>query len=473
MRRRRAQGFERPGPPAAGTGYAGRRMAAGHNPSMKAIVAERIWFEGAFKSDRAVLIDGATIAGIVTQVDLPEDLELENWGHVALVPGTVNCHGHAFQNLLKGFADDLPFERWRDDVLYPFSETLDGDAIYAGALFAFAEALAAGVTTIVDFFYLHDASNANARQVIRAARDIGIRLVFARAFYDPDAPTKAPARYREPPADALDRLLALGREFEDDDLISIQPAPHSLHAASPQTIGLALEAAGTLGVPCHLHLAEARYEVEQVRERYGTTPVRLLAREGLLTKDLVAVHGVWLDDEELDLMAGANAALVHCPGANAFLGDGIARVPEMLARGMRVALGPDGGCANNRQSVFDEMRMGSLVAKARLTDGGAMDAPTAFELGTRAGGEVLRLPVGSIERGRAADLVALDLDDLSLQPLATLDRQVVNSMQSTAVARVMVAGEVVAEGGRPSRVPVEEVNEAVARTTSTWSRPGR
>ncbi len=102
-----------------------------------------------------------------------------------------------------------------------------------------------------------------------------------------------------------------------------------------------------------------------------------------------------------------------------------------------------------------------------------MDAPTAFELGTRAGGEVLRLPVGSIEGGRAADLVALDLADLSLQPLATLDRQVVNSMQSTAIARVMVAGEVVAEGGRPSRVPVAEVNDAVARITSTWSRPGR
>lgn len=439
---------------------------------MKAVTAERVWIDGAFRSGRAILIEGAAVAGVVEVAEVPGEAEVEDWGYVAVTPGTVNCHGHAFQNLLKGFADDLPFARWRDDVLYPFSDRLDSDAIYAGALFAFAEALAAGATTIVDFFYLHDASNDNARRVIQAARDIGIRLVLARAFYDPDAPTKAPQRYREPPGEAADRLLALGREFENDDLVSIQPAPHSLHAASPATIALALEAAATLGVPCHLHLAEARYEVDQVRERYGTSPVRLLHRERLLTEDLIAVHGVWLDDEELDLMARANAALVHCPGANAFLGDGIARVPEMLNRGIRVALGPDGGCANNRQSVFDEMRMTSLVAKARLLDGGAMDAGAAFDLGTKAGGDVLRLPVGSIEAGKAADLVALDLNDLSLQPLATLERQVVNSMQSTALAKVMVAGEVVVADGRLLRVDVTDINRRVAEVTSGWKRPG-
>ena len=132
-------------------------------------------------------------------------------------------------------------------------------------------------------------------------------------------------------------------------------------------------------MPCHLHLAEASYEVEQVRERYGTTPVRLLEREGLLNDRLVTIHTVWVDDEELDMLAAARTGVVHCPGANAFLGDGIARIPEMLGRGIRVALGPDGGCANNRQSVFDEMRMATLVAKARLTDGSALDAPTAFD----------------------------------------------------------------------------------------------
>lgn len=438
---------------------------------MQAIRGELTWIDGRFQRDRVITIESDHIVGVVAATDLPPGTPLDDWGRVAIVPGTVNCHGHAFQSLLKGFADDRPFDEWRDRVLYPFSDGLDADAIYVGASFAFAEALLAGATTTVDFFYLHDEDNANARQVIRAAHDIGIRLVLARAFYDLDAPTAAPRRYRESAEDSARRLQELAAETADDAWISVQPAPHSLHAASPATIGLALETAANLDVPCHLHLAEARYEVEQVRERYGTTPVRLLYREGLLQQRLVTVHGLWLDDEELDLLADAGSALVHCPGANAFLGDGIARVPEMLARGVRVALGPDGGCANNRQSVFDEMRMASLLAKARLTDGGAVDASQAFRLGTSGGADVLGLPVGELAPGRKADLMALDLEDLSLQPIGTIDRQLVNSIQQTAIQRVMVGGRVVVEQGELTSIDRSELVRSIGRVTRGWVRP--
>ena len=438
---------------------------------MKGIKGRLTFVDGAFVEDMVVLIDEGRFFGVVVSGDVAEDVQILDWGDVALFPGTVNAHGHAFQNLLKGFADDRSFDEWRDAVLYPFSERLDADAIYAGALFAFGEALLAGITTTVDFFYLHDDSNDNARQVVRAARDLGIRLVLARTFYDPDAPTKAPALYREEPRLAAERCIELAREHADDPLISVQPAPHSLHAASPETIGLALEVAEQLDVPCHLHLAEARYEREQVIDRYGTSPVRLLAREGLLGPRLITIHTVHVDDEELDLLADTGTGVVHCPGANAFLGDGIARVPEMLRRGIRVALGPDGGCANNRQSVFDEMRMATLMAKARLEDGAALDASTALRLGTLAGAEMLGVGAGAIRPGASADLVALDLGDLSLQPLVTLDRQVVASMQQTAIARVMVAGELVVNEGQTTRVPLDDIRRRIEDATSGWTRP--
>jgi 5-methylthioadenosine/S-adenosylhomocysteine deaminase len=427
------------------------------------IRAAKVFLDGDFVDERVIVTDGA-------KIDRVEEGSGGDWPHIAIVPGAVNAHGHAFQNLLKGFGDDSLFETWRDDVLYPFSEKLDGDAIYWGALFAFGEALLSGTTTTVDFFYLHDESNENAERVIQAAKDIGIRLVLARALYDPDAPTKAPARYREPYDESLERLTELADAYEHDPLISIQPAPHSLHAASPETIAAALGWAKRVNVPCHLHLAEARYELDQIVALHGTTPVRLLEREGLLDPHLVAIHAVWLDDEELDMLAEAGVGVVHCPGANAFLGDGIARVPEMLRRGIRVALGPDGGCANNRQSVFDEMRTASLMAKARLTDGEALDAGTAFRMGTLGGAELLKLPTGEIEAGAAADLVALDLRDLSLHPLATLDRQIVNSMQPTAIERVMVAGEVVVDNGTLTKVDGAEIRAAVTRITSGWPR---
>ena len=419
----------------------------------------------------AIVIEGGRIDEVVSVSELSENLRVDDWGEVALLPGTVNAHGHAFQNLLKGFADDRPFDSWRDDVLYPFSERLDGDAIYAGALFAFAEALLAGATTTVDFFYLHDDGNENAEQVIRAASDVGIRLVFARTFYDSGAPTDAPARYREATRDAAARCLSLAEAHGDDPLLSIQPAPHSLHAATPDTIAAALEVASTLGVPCHLHLAEASYERDQVRQRYGTTPVRLLEREGLLGPKLITIHTVWVDDEELEMLAATDSGVVHCPGANAFLGDGIASLPEMLARGLRVGLGPDGGCANNRQSVFDEMRSASLMAKARLCDGGVVDAPTVLALGTSGGADLLGLRAGAIEADRVADLVALDLTDLSLQPLVTLERQVVHSMQPTAIAKVIVGGEVVVERGRLTRVDHHDLLRRIEDVTKPWARP--
>jgi 5-methylthioadenosine/S-adenosylhomocysteine deaminase len=180
---------------------------------------------------------------------------------------------------------------------------------------------------------------------------------------------------------------------------------------------------------------------------------------------------VWVDDEELDLLAESGAGVVSCPGANAFLGDGIARVPEMLERGIRVALGPDGGCANNRQSIFEEMRQATLMAKARLHDGSALSAEAAFDLGTRAGGDLLGLPVGSFARGAYADAVALALDDLSLQPLSTLAKQVVSSMQATAVARVMVGGRTVFERGRLHGFDVAGLLDRIAHTARRWLSP--
>lgn len=431
---------------------------------MRAVTGELIWTEGSFQTGRAVLHEDGWVIGVVPRAEVPEEAEIEDWGRVALMPGTVNAHGHAFQSLLKGRADDRTFEAWRDDVLYPYSERLDRDAIYAGALFAFAEALLAGVTTTVDFFYLNDGGNENAEIVIEAAKQIGINLVMARTFYDPDAPTGAPDRYREPAAEAAQRVVALGRAHADDVTISVQPAPHSLHAASPETIEIALEAAREMDVPCHLHLAEAGYEVDQIVKRFDSTPVRLLMRRGLLDPRLVTIHTVWVDDEELDLLAEHEVGVVHCPGANAFLGDGMARVPEMLARGMRVALGPDGGCANNRQSIFDEMRMASLLAKARLTDGSVLGAPEVLRMGTVGGADLLKMPVGSLEPGRRADIVALDLDDLSLQPPGYLESHVVHSMQPTAIAKVMTGGRLVVDRGALLTVPLDTVRAAITRT---------
>jgi 5-methylthioadenosine/S-adenosylhomocysteine deaminase len=435
------------------------------------VTARLVLARDRWERDHAFVLSG----GRIVDAGPPDELaaghpgeSTEDWGEVAVVPGCVNAHAHSFQVLLRGYGDDLSFMQWRDGVLYPFSERLDREAIHTGALLDFAEMARAGVTTVVDFFYLNDRGNENAMAVIEAAREVGLRIVLARAMYDWSG---APARYQEPTDLAVRNVRELHAEVRGDPRAFVQPAPHSIHAASPGMIRAGADLAEELDTPFHVHVAEGRYERDLSLEQHGLSPVRFLDSLGALSPRTLLVHCVWVDDDDLAAIAERDATVVHNPGANAFLGDGIAPVGRMLERGIRVCLGTDGGCTNSRQSVFEEMRMAALLAKAVAADARALSAEQALLMGTAAGGEALRLPVGAIAPDHAADLVVLDLDALSLLPGATAEKQVVYAMQPEAVARVLVGGEVIAERGLPTRVDLDELRVRVAATTEGWQRP--
>jgi 5-methylthioadenosine/S-adenosylhomocysteine deaminase len=427
------------------------------------LVPELVLTPQGWLTDHAVLITDGRIAAVQAAGALrPGDVTLPGR---ALLPGTVNSHCHTFQSLLRGLGDDLDFVGWRDRVLYPFSERLDRAGIALGATFAFAEMLKQGATTCVDFFYLQDFGNENAEAVIEAARVVGIRLVLARAMYDWEG---APARYRETPADAARRVGELIAAHRHDATAVVQPAPHSPHGASPAMIRAGWEVAEREDTVFHIHVAEGQYEGARTLREHGATPIRYLDRLGVLGPRMVGVHGVWLDDEELALLGARGAGLAYCPSSNMFLGDGITRIPEMLGAGVRVGLGTDGGCTNNRLSVFDEMRACALLQRVRLLDGTALAAETAFDLGTRAAGALLGLETGTIAPGMLADLVAIDLAHLSLQPRNDLLKSVVYAMSPEAVSDVWVHGRRVVEQRRLLTVSEEALVAGVAALTKGW-----
>jgi 5-methylthioadenosine/S-adenosylhomocysteine deaminase len=382
-----------------------------------------------------------------------------------LLPGGVNAHNHSFQSLLRGLGDDLGFMGWRDRVLYPCSRRLDARGIGLGAAFAFAEMLRHGITTVVDFFYLQAGGNAHAEAAIAAARRVGIRLVLARAFYDWAG---APPEYRETPAEATLRCRELMARCAGDPLVAVQPAPHSLHAASPEMIRAGAEVAAAAGVPYHIHVAEYRAERAEVEARHGTTPVRYLDRLGVLGPRTVAVHCVWLDEGEIALLAERGAAVAYCPSSNMILGDGVTKLREMRALGVPVALGTDGGCTNNRLSIFEEMRMAALLQKVTHLDGTAFTAEEAFRLGTAGGGEVLDLPIGEITPGRLGDLVALDLGHPSLHPPNAVMKNVVYALSPQAVTDVWVHGRHVVRDGRIATLDESELLRDVRDLTHGW-----
>jgi 5-methylthioadenosine/S-adenosylhomocysteine deaminase len=392
-----------------------------------------------------------------------------DWRGRAMVPGTVNTHNHSFQSLLRGIGDDLPFLQWRDQALYRYSPRLGPDDMATAALFAFGEMLLHGVTTVCDFYYLNCQGNEHASATIEAARRLGIRIVLARCFYDWDG---APAAYRETVPQAVAHFEALARRYQDRERFrtAVHAAPHSQHGATPAMIEAGAGCARDAGVPWHIHLAEERYQVDQSLERFGARPLHAIAALPVDLSQMIAVHGCWFDAGERALLAERGGALAYCPGSNMFLGDGVTDLVDLVARGVPVGLGTDGGCSNNRVSVFDEMRTAALLQKVHRTDGQAIDAETCFALGTRTAGDVLRLPIGRIAPGYRCDLVAIDLDDPSVWPLQALEKNIVYSLSARAVTDVVVDGQEVVAARRLCQVALDEIQARVRELTRDWRR---
>jgi 5-methylthioadenosine/S-adenosylhomocysteine deaminase len=316
-----------------------------------------------------------------------------------IVPGFVNGHSHAYQILLRGWADDWTFARWRSEALYKVVPALTPDDIYWIFVAAFSEMLAAGITSVAEFFYLNGHGNAHAEAAIAAAEATGIRLVFARTWMDADY---APVEFRESIDVAQSRTLELMQRYP---WANVCVAPHSLHAASPEMIRAAADFARSYDCMLHVHVAEASYEGEQTLERFGATPVMLLDRLDALDRRTVAIHAIYITPEEKRLLAERDARVIHNPMTNQYLGDGICDVSGLQALGVVMGLGTD---ADVKPSLIDEMRAASLLQKILRTDGSALGARGAFDLGTAQGARALALETGDLTPGNAADYVVLD-----------------------------------------------------------------
>jgi 5-methylthioadenosine/S-adenosylhomocysteine deaminase len=363
------------------------------------------------------------------------DAPSQSYGEgVAVVPGFINGHSHAYQILMRGWADDLPFARWRTDALYRIVPQLTPDDVYWTFRLAFDEMLAAGITTVAEFFYLNGHGNAHAQQAIRAAHDAGIRLVFARTWMDADY---APAEFRETIAQAQDRTAALMAEFPDTHICI---APHSLHAASRDMIRAAAEFSAQRDCMLHVHVAEAQYEGAETLERFGATPISLLAHLGALSERTVGIHAIYITEDEKRMLADTGARVIHNPMTNQYLGDGICDVTGLLQLGVTIGLGTD---ADVKPSLLDEMRAASLLQKVSRLDGAALGARSAFLLGTAQGAHALRVDAGDIREGAFADYVAIDISRMdSWVPLVN---QLVYRAESADVVETYVAGRLVRE----------------------------
>jgi 5-methylthioadenosine/S-adenosylhomocysteine deaminase len=355
----------------------------------------------------------------------------------AVMPGLVNTHAHAAMVFLRGMADDLPLKEWLEKHIWPVENRwLSKEYVRDATELACIEMLRAGITTFADMYFFEDVTG-------DAARALGMRAVLGQGVLD------FPTRTTGGADDCLRKADGLIGKWKGDELITPSIAPHSTYGCGPETIKKVRDAALGHGVLVHTHLSETRWEVEEAKKNHGRTPVELLDGLGLFECKVIAAHCVWVTEEEMDIFARKGVGVSHCVKSNLKLASGIAPVPRMIEKGINVSLGTDGAASNNDLDILGEMSCAARLHKAAAGEPTALDARTALLMATRRGAEAVGLEnTGSLEKGKAGDIIVLDLDKPHLTPLYGICSHLVYSARSTDVETVMVNGKVVVEGGR-------------------------
>lgn len=357
-----------------------------------------------------------------SSVDLPDH---------ALIPGLVNAHTHAAMSLLRGIADDLPLMRWLQEAIWPAEGRHMSDVfVRDGTLLAAAEMLAGGTTTCNDMYFYPDAA-AEAFDIAGMRAMIGVTVI--------DLPTP----YASNPDEYFRKGLAARDRWQRHSRLRFNIAPHAPYTASDETLTRAATLAAELDCGLHIHVHETREEVSESISRNGVRPLQRLAGLGLLGDNFLGVHAVHLDHSDIDLLTRHGCSIAHCPTSNMKLASGIAPVSRMLSSGINIALGTDGAASNNRLDVFGEMRQAALLAKVGGDDATAVPAHQALRMATLSGARALGLGeiTGSIEAGKYADLCAIDLGRIELQPCYEPVSHIVYVAGREHVSHVWVNGE--------------------------------
>ncbi len=369
-----------------------------------------------------------------------------------LMPGLVNAHTHAAMSLFRGLADDLPLKQWLQEHIFPAEAKLvDEDFVFWGTLLACAEMLLSGTTTFADGYFYEDSA-------LEAARSSGMRAVLAQGVVDFPAPGCP-----DPSFNLENAIGFLNRSWGEEPL---RPGIfcHSAYSCSPQTIQKAKEACRVHNALFFMHVAETREELQEIKARYGVSPLEHLARLEVLDQDTVLVHGVWIQEAEMDLLASSGAGLVICTESNMKLASGIAPVSRLLARGVRLGLGTDGPASNNDLDLFGEMDLTAKLHKVAELDPTAINASTVLHMATRGGASILGLrDVGLLETGFQADLVLVSTDRPHMQPLYHPVSQLVYAARGSDVESVWVRGRQLLQKRRLLSMDLQEVMERAWR----------
>lgn len=419
-------------------------------------------------SNRDVLEDGAIylqddriVAVGATEAMLPHypDAELMNCRDRVIIPGMVNTHTHLFQTLLKGLGDDRALKDWFCGMTGPSATQLVPEDCYAAARHGCVEAIKSGTTTLVDFMYAHPRGQLT-EAVIKAFQETGIRGIVARGYLTLGEEFGVPKPLIEPIDKALSDACHLIEQYNQPGArVQVGLAPCMIWSVDQDTLDKTRRLASDLKALITIHISETPFELENSMQRFGMPDLQYLQQIGFLGPDVLAVHCVYCEGQDIDILKRHQVKVSHNPCSNMYLASGFAPIPEMLSQGVTVSLACDGPASNNNSNMIHTLKFGALIHKGYHRDPTIITAEKVLEMATIDGARAVGLEheIGSIEPGKKADLVILKLDNVFVTPVHAPVSSLVYSALGNEPETVLVDGQIVMKNRQMVTVSEEEV----------------
>lgn len=389
---------------------------------------------------------------------IPQDFSASNVidakGNIVM-PGLINAHTHAAMSLLRNYADDVPLEKWLFEKIFPVEDKLNGEYVYWGSMLSIIEMIKSGTTCFADMYFFME-------EVARAVEETGIRANLSRGMM-----TNTEG-YDFLNCERTTETIALYKNWNNkaDGRIKVYVAPHSVYTCCPSYLQDTIDLAKELGTGIHIHLLETKVEEMDSLKNFGCTSIEHCDKMGMFGVPTIAAHCVHLSDDDLRIFAEKKIHVAHNPGSNLKLASGIARLPEMLQKGINVAIGTDGPASNNNLDMFEEIRLAALVSKGVRMDAVLINAVEALQMATVNGAKAVGFDeVGALKVGNKADLIIIDIDEVNYIPQNNLISALAYSSNSRDVTTVMVNGRLLMKDKELLTIDEEKV-KALAKEKS-------
>jgi len=411
--------------------------------------------------DGVVIVEGDRIVDIGKESELKDKYSgyeaIGGKGKVVL-PGLVNCHTHAAMTLLRGYADDMVLSEWLTQKIWPVEAHLKPEDVYVGTLLACLEMLKSGITAFADMYFYMD-------KAAKAVVESGIRAVISHGMIELGNVEKGEKDLRE-----AERIVKTCQGL-GDGRVTTMFGPHAPYTCSPEYLQKVKETAEKYNVGIHIHLAETRDEAEKIKNAFAVDlkdkgVIEYVDELGILDSTVLAAHVVWVSEKEIEILAKRGVKVAHNPVSNLKLASGVAPIPQMLKNGVAVGLATDGAASNNCLDIFEEMKVSAIIHKAHNFDPTVTSAAEVLEMATIGGAKALLLDkdIGTLEVGKKADIVILDLKKPRLVPLHNIISHLVYAAKSSDVCTVIVDGNILMENREVKILDENKVMELAQKT---------